>query len=115
MNQRSVVQLGDVDDDGTVGEVENRVRVDGQVVGGDDEPVVGGLESVELRKLLCPMPFNLEGAWERLDAVRQRIAPQPGLHAQRVGVLLTRADRHGRPSRVLDCRVRRDGVYGIVP
>jgi hypothetical protein len=89
-----VGQLRDVDDDGTVREIEEGVPVDRQVVRRDNEPVLGGFQPVELPEAVAPSPFRFEGSREGFDAVRERIAPQPGLHSQRVGILLAFVDRH---------------------
>jgi hypothetical protein len=63
--ERAVVgQLRYVDDDGAVREIDNGVPVDGEVVGGDDEPVYGRLQPVELLEAVVPNSLRLKGLWE---------------------------------------------------
>ena len=70
-----VVQRGDVNDDGTVRDVEDRVAVDRQIVRGDHESVIGCLQVVELAEAVVADAFHLKAAGERLHAVSQRISP----------------------------------------
>ena len=63
MNQRRA-QLGHVQDHLPVGEVDDRVGVDREVVGCDDEPVVGGLEPVELVKRVVADALYLKSSWK---------------------------------------------------
>jgi hypothetical protein len=67
-----------------------------QVVGGYDEPVLGSLQPIELLEGVAPDPLHLKSLWECRNAVRRGVVPRPGLHPQRVGVLLTPFARHRR-------------------
>ena len=85
----SLGQLGDEHHHRPFGDVEEGIPVDGQVVRRDDEPVVGGLEPGELLERVQPDALDGQHFGDSLYPVRQRVAPQPGLHPQRIGVLLT--------------------------
>lgn len=72
----------------TIGNIDDRVGIDRQIIRGDDEPIVGSLEAIELPKRVVPDALGRQRLGKHLHPVGEGIAPQPGLHSERVGVLL---------------------------
>ena len=88
MNDRGARSTGTLTTTGPFADVDDSVGVDRQIVRGHDEPIRRGLQPIELLERVQADALDLQGRREGLDAMPERIAPQPGLHPQGVGVLL---------------------------
>lgn len=83
------------------------VGIDREVVRGDDEPVLGGLEVFEPVKVVVPEGFDPQRLRPRFDPMGEGISPQPGLDRQGIGAFLSLEYRnHRRPS----CRSAENAV-----
>ena len=70
--------------------IESGIGVDGDVVGRDDESVLGGLELGILAEIVDVASADLDALRRAAAVVVQRKAPQIRLQADRIGVLLAR-------------------------